>query len=211
LLAQAGAQLRVRGQLLAPGQADQHRQWGLQGVAQVAQGVARALQGVLGVSQQVVDLRHQRLQLLRHLRIQIAAAALLQLHDLLADLLQRAQCAAHGITLSQQHQQQRGAAQPEPDPLHVAEALQYRLVVLGHADRQVLAITAVVGTVDQQQLALRAVGQFGLHTRAAWLEQLAVPQRARTPAAVGEVDAKVVPGKLPLERWIEAPLVQLQT
>ena len=198
-------------QLFTTRQADQHCQRRLQRMAKIAQRIARALEGVLGMRQQMVDLRDQRLQLLGHLSIQIGTSTLLQLRDLLTHLFQWAQGSANGVALGNKDQQQRSASQAQTHPLHAAKTLQYRLVILRHADRQILAIAAVVGAVDQQQLALRAIAQLGLHANTIGFEQLTIPQRARTPAAVGKIDAKVMPRELPLERGIETPLIQLQT
>src|SRR5690606_29088891 len=100
---------------------------------------------------------------------------------------------------------------PQANPLHAAKALQYRLVVLRHADREILAIAAVIGAVDQQQLALRTIAQLGLHAATIGSEQLTIPQRARTPATVGKIDTEVMPGKLPLKRRVKASLIQLYT
>ena len=176
---------------------------------EIAQRIARTLEGVLGMAQQVIDLRHQRLQLLRHLAVQLGAPALLQLGDLLAHPFQRAQRRTHRVTLGQQDQQQRGSAEPQSQPLQAAKALQNGRVVLRHADGKALTKTLVVATIDQQQLATRTVTQAVLQARAGRLGQVTIPQGARAPGLVGEIDTEVVAGKRPLEGRVQAPLVQL--
>ncbi|MCY1434421.1 hypothetical protein D9M71_504810 [compost metagenome] len=126
LLTHLRANIRQVLQALAGGQAQQHRQWRLQCMAQVAQGIARAAQAVFGMAEQVVDLPHQRRQLAGHFGIQLRALALLQLGDLLAGPLQRPQRAGNGDALQHQHQDQRYQPQPHADLLHAPEAFAYR-------------------------------------------------------------------------------------
>jgi hypothetical protein len=134
----------------AGGQAQQHRQRRFQGVAEVAQGIARTLEAVFGVGQQMVDLRHQRLQFHRHLIVELRALALLQLGDLLARGFQRAQGARTVIRCSSRIS---NAASPSPGrPAHAPEALAHRGVVLGHADGDRLAQAAIVRAQHQQLL-----------------------------------------------------------
>ena len=104
LLAQQLAQLRMILEGFTGSSAQQHRQGSFQRMPQVAEGVAGALEAVFGVRQQVVDLRHQGLQLKWHLSIELRALALLQLSDLVARGLQRAQGTAHRDPLQNQHQ-----------------------------------------------------------------------------------------------------------
>lgn len=126
LLAHLRADLEQRLQAFAGSQADKHRQRRLQGMTEVAQGIARTAQAVFGMGQQVVDLIHQRLQLAWDLGVQLRALALLQLSDLLARPLQRAQRAGHGETLQHQDQHQRHQPQAQADLLHAPKTLAYR-------------------------------------------------------------------------------------
>lgn len=167
---------------------------------EVAQRIARTLEAVFGVGQQVVDLRHQRLQLHRHPIIQLRTLALLQLRDLLAGPFQWAQGATHGEPLQQQNQQQARQPNPQTHLLHALEALAHWRVVLRDADGNRLAQTAIVRTQHQQLLAFRAQLQVAVQAGVIEARQLLVPQRARAPMAVGKIDAKVVTGKRPLIR-----------
>ena len=160
LLLQLLAQRRLAGQGLAVQQAGEHRQRRLQGVAEIADGMPRAFQGLVGLRQQVVDLRDQRLQFLRHVGVELGAAALLQLGDLHAGTFQRAQGGANRQALQQPEGQQREAEQSQSAEAHLAETVEDRGVVLGHADVQGLAAAPVLGAVDQEALPLRPVDQF---------------------------------------------------
>ncbi|MNG23951.1 hypothetical protein D3C84_1086200 [compost metagenome] len=80
-------------------------------MAEVTQGIAGAFEGIFGVTKQVVNLRNQRVQLLRHPVVQLTALALLQLGDLLANVFQWAQRPAHGDALQGEDQQQPRRAQ----------------------------------------------------------------------------------------------------
>ena len=176
LLAQQLGQLWLILELLAGSHAQQYRQRGLQGMAEVTQGVARAFEAVFGMGQQVVDLRHQRLQLHRHLGIQLRALALLQLCNLLARSFQRAQGPAYGDPLQDQDQQQRRQPEDQADLAHQAKTFPHGRVVLSHADGNRLAKTLVVRSQDQQLLAFRAQLQVALQAGLGQLRQLLVPQ-----------------------------------
>ncbi|MNF95609.1 hypothetical protein D3C84_783720 [compost metagenome] len=167
-------------------------------MAEIAQGIARALETVFRMRQQVVDLRHQRLQLHRHLLIKLRALSLLQLCDLLAGLFQGAQGAAHGDALQQQNQQQPRQAQSQPHLPHPLEALAHRRVILRHADGNRLAEASIVRAQHQQLLPLRPQLQVAVQARMLESRQLLVPQRTGTPMAVGKIDTEVVAGKRPL-------------
>ena len=129
----------------------------------------------LGVCQQVVDLLHQRLQLLGSLVVQLAALALLQLGDLQAHLLQRTQRTTHGQALQQQYQEQRQGAGAQTHPLHAGEAFQDRRIVLRHHDPQLLA-HAPVAAEHQQSLLLGPIDQALHQPFLVRHLQLAVPQ-----------------------------------
>ena len=211
LLLEDPAQLGVVIEFFTRGQAHQHRQRGFQGVAKIAQGIARALEAVLGVRQQMVDLRHQRLQLYRDLIVQLRALPLLQLGDLLAGLFQGTQRPTYGNPLQHQNQQQPRQSQPEADLLHAQETVANRGVVLRHADGNRLSQPPIVGTQHQQLLALGPQLQVAVQPRLSEAGKLLVPQGSRAPMFVGEIDAEVVPGERPLIGRRQVPLIQLQT
>ncbi|MNG88153.1 hypothetical protein D3C79_469770 [compost metagenome] len=210
LLAHLRANIRQVLQALAGGQAQQHRQWRLQCMAQVAQGIARAAQAVFGMAQQVVDLPHQRRQFAGHFGIQLRALALLQLGDLLACPLQWPQRAGHGDALQHQHQDQRHQAHAQADLLQAPETFAYRRIILCHADRDVLAQAPVVGTQGQQLLAFRAEFVAVGKARRGGLGHVQIPQRTGAPGAFIEIDAEVIAGKRPLIGGRDTPLIQLQ-
>ncbi|MNY60724.1 hypothetical protein D3C86_1973160 [compost metagenome] len=76
-LLQLFAQLRHVTHALTGSKAQQYRQRCFQGMAEITQGIARALERIFGMGKQMIDLRHQRLQLHRHLSIELLARALL--------------------------------------------------------------------------------------------------------------------------------------
>ncbi|MNV64152.1 hypothetical protein D3C71_1567810 [compost metagenome] len=167
-------------------------------MAEIAQGIARTLEAVFGVGQQMVDLRHQRLQFHWHLVVELRALALLQLGDLFAGLFQWPQSTAHGDALQQQNQQQPRQPECEPDLLHPLKALAHRRVILRHADGDRLAEAAIVRTQHQQLLPFRAQLQVAVQAGMVEARQFLVPQRTGAPMAVGKVDTEIMPGKWPL-------------
>ncbi|MNV56381.1 hypothetical protein D3C71_1486610 [compost metagenome] len=123
----------------------------------------------------MVDLRHQWLQLHRHLIIELRALALLQLRDLLAGLFQRTQGAAHGNPLQQQNQQQPGQTQAQPELLHAPEAFAYRRVILGDTDGNRHPQTSIVRTQHQQLLPFRPQLQIVVQAGLIERRQLLIP------------------------------------
>src|SRR5690606_26404870 len=113
------------------------------------------------------------------------------------------------IALGQQNQQQSGRPQPQTKPLQATETLQDGGVVLRHGEGKRLTETAEGGAVNQQALSLRPITELRLQTLPVWQRQIAIPQRARAPGLVGEIDTEIVPGKRPLIHRIKALLIQL--
>lgn len=161
------------------------------------------------MGQEVVDLAHQRLQLQGHAGIQLAALALLQLGDLPAHPLQRAQGAAHGIALQGEHQQQGGSAQGDPRPLHATEAVEDGRVVLSHGDAHLAAEAAVVTTIGQQLLVVGAGQQLGGEAGPLGHGELSIPEGARAPGFVIDADQEVAPRIGLLVHRVELLFVQL--